>query len=260
MISVDGSSPGPPLLRAAVSPGPHTVRVTAPGYAPRELSLRADANLITAETIALQEIPAHVKIADADGATVYVDGHLEGDMKALTLPPGRHFVSVVSTGRESMGQSVDLGRADDKTVTFARPPTVTRYASLALLGVGGASIVSGLVCFGVAGVRDGQANQINVQRLAMSIPNSLQTQYASDKADRDALRTAGIATTSAGAGVAAIGLTLFFLDRPRPITPPEERPRDTPSDRRDRPSSPGDLMFLPEVGPDATGLWLRGHL
>ena len=115
------------------------------------------------------------------------------------------------------------------------------------------------MCFGVAGVRDGQANAINVQRMASSIPDSLQTQYVSYKADRDALRTAGIATTGAGAGVAAIGLTLFFLDRPHPVTPPEERPRETPSERpTDRPSPPGDLMFIPEVGPDATGLWLRG--
>ena len=137
MISVDGGPAGPPQLRAEVAAGPHVVRVTAPGYVTKEVTVRAKANLINPETVTLDERPARVDLVGTDGGVVYVDGNLRGEVKSVTLKPGRHFLSVVSNGRESAGKALDLGRADRKALSFDRAPTTQRYASIGLLATGG---------------------------------------------------------------------------------------------------------------------------
>jgi len=220
MISVDGGAPGPAQLSARVEPGPHKVRVTAPGYTEREVVVEARPNQITPARVDLEELDGRLHITGGEGFVTWVDGVSFGRVASLTLSPGPHFVSVTATGRLSQGKSIRVDRGGSETISFDAPVTTQRWVGVALTTLGGAALVGGLVTIGLAVDRDARAAEIDEARRGGSISIGRFEDYQSLQSERDTFRASGIATLATGAALGVLGLSLVLVDRPDPLPPP----------------------------------------
>lgn len=254
LISIDGAAPGPAQLSAVVTPGRHSVKVTAPGYATREVTVQAIPDQITPETVELEELDATVDLG-SDGAerTAYVDGRLVGNVKTLTLEPGSHFISVTAQGRVSQGKLVSVRRGEATTLRFDEQATAQRYAGITLLSLAAASVVAGGVTLGFALERDARAADIDAELRDTSIGEEELAEYQALRDERDLFRSAGLVTLGVGAGIAALGLTLIFVDRPGPLSPPATT--EAPSAVPTRPVD--ELSITSWITPESIGLCAR---
>lgn len=254
LISIDGDSPRPAQRSAVVIPGRHSVRVTAPGYATREVTVQAIADQITPETVELKELDATVDLG-SDGAsrTTYVDGRLVGNVRTLSLSPGRHFVSVTAQGSVSQGKFVTVRRGEALSLRFDEQATAQRYAGITLLSLAGATVAAGAVSLGFALERDGRAADLEAELQGGSIGEADFAAYQSLQEERDLFRTAGFVTLGVGAGIAALGLTLVLVDQPSPLPPPasNDAPRAAP------PRALDELTLSSWVTPQSLGLCAR---
>lgn len=232
MVSVDGGAPGPAQFSANVEPGPHRVGVTAPGYAPREITVEAKPNQLTPARVDLEELDGRLVIEGGTSYVTWVDGVSFGRVESLTLAPGAHFVSVTATGRRSQGKSIRLERGGSQTLSFDAPVTTQRWVGVSVTALAGASLIGGLVAVGLAFDRDARAVEIDVERQGGSITSERFAQYQSLEGERDAFRAAGIATLAVGGALGALGLSLVFADRPDPLPPPAESAPQKPAPSR----------------------------
>ncbi|MBL8744541.1 MAG: PEGA domain-containing protein, partial [Myxococcales bacterium] len=249
-IQVDDLPPVKPPASVEVTPGRHTVRVTAAGYEPREVTLQALPNQATPETIDLVELRGTLELdLPTEDAIVHVDGQPLGLARSIKLARGSHFVSVSATGRQSQGKRVAIERGATTRVGFDLSATPQRYAALSLIGVGGAGLVAGAVTLGLAADRDARAAEIDTKRLTQSIDERELDEYEAVRAELDTFRAAGIATTVAGGAVGALGIGLFFADNPSPV-PAAEGPGPT------EPATPmrTELAVVPSLGPSFAGI------
>jgi hypothetical protein len=103
-IFVDGAQISGTVVN--VLPGPHSVRVTAPGF--REFNTTVD----VAEPMVVQAVLATFGIAltvqpNVDGAIVFVDGaQISGN--TVNVRPGRHDIRVAAPGYVDFGTSVNV--------------------------------------------------------------------------------------------------------------------------------------------------------
>ena len=146
-------------------------------------------------------------------AVIEVDGTvLDPDATGrLALAPGRHAVVVRAPAYRTSRQFVTIASGEDLALTVAlasdgwHPP-----AAWTAVGIGGAALTAGIVCFIVAQRNDDKVEGAKVDGV---IPvGSAMTQSRAMRlwSDRDALHgwgTAGFIT----AGVAAASATVFFL-------------------------------------------------
>ncbi|MFO0613399.1 MAG: PEGA domain-containing protein [Polyangiaceae bacterium] len=254
LVSIDGGAAGPPQFTLDVTPGPHHVRVSAPGYRAREVEVTALPEQITPARVELTEIDGTVILEDGMSFITYVDGRSLGRVTTLTLTPGAHFVSVTATGRVSEGRRVVVGRASETRVAFEPKATSQRWAGIALSSIGGAGILAGLVTLGFAVDRDARASELDAARLAGSIDAAAFDAYPSLHEERDALRSASLATLGVAAGVGILGVTLVFADRPEPISPPA-------ADTKEVPKAPAalEVVAAPLVAPSLVGGAVSGR-
>lgn len=233
MVSVDGGPAGPAQFSATVDPGAHKITVTAPGYAPREVTVDAKPNQLNPSRVDLQELDGRLVIERGSSFVTWVDGVSFGAVEEVTLPPGTHFVSVTALGRRSQGKSIRLERGGASTLSFDAPVTTQRWIGVSITTVAAAALVGGLVTVGLAVDRDARAAEIDVERQAGSITGERFAEYQSLQSERDAFRAAGIATLATGAALGALGLSLVLVDRPDPLPPPAtpapEKPSTVPS-------------------------------
>lgn len=256
LISIDGGTAAPPQVRAEVSPGRHTVKITAPGYIEKEFTTQAVEGQITPETYELSEQPARLQIEMPSGGTVYVDGRDLGGSRVLTLASGIHFVSVIKTGHHSEAQTVALGPGQSKTMTFRLETTTQRDASIGLMIGGGVTVTAGVILLGLAFLRQNAAQDILTLREVGSITESERLDYEQAVTDRDQLRAAGVVTGGAGALSVLIGAALYLFDNPPLKTPPVDGLEQRKQDNRPGPSQPSDmepLAFVPWFNPSLPG-------
>lgn len=256
LISIDNAPPGPAQLSAVVTPGRHNVKVTAPGYVTREVTVQAIPDQITPETVELEELDATVDLG-SDGAdrTAYVDGRLVGNVRTLTLEPGSHFVSVTAQGRVSQGKIVTVKRGEATTLRFDEQATAQRYVGITLLSLAAAGVVAGVVTLGFAAERDGQAADLDAELQDASISESQLAEYQSLQQERDLFRNAGFVTLGVGAGIAALGFTLIFVDHPGPLSPPLASSTEAPKTSPARPVD--ELSVISWITPESLGLCAR---
>lgn len=253
-ISVDGGSPAPPQVMAEVTPGRHTVKVSAPGYIEKEFVAQAFEGQINPETYELEEQPTKLLLELPRGASVFLDGRDMGSSSQLAVPSGAHFISVTRAGHHSEGRTIEATAGTSQKLAFDLRSTTQRDGSIGLMIGGGITVVGGGVLLGLAFLRQSDAQAIEQDRLAGSISDAQRAQYEDARRDRDFLRAGGVVVGGAGGLAVLIGGALFLFDAPLPISPPQEGvPKKKDEPRKKEPSEMEQMMFLPRVGPGPLG-------
>jgi len=260
MISIDGSEPAPPQVDRDVAVGPHQVKLTAPGYVDKDVTVRIDAGEYKPVTFELEEKPAKLGMATSDGAEISVDGRFVGKAplsRPVDIPPGKRFVSVTLPGHQSKGEVVALEHGEEKKLAFHLPTTAQRDASYVVFGFAAAGAVATAVLGGIAIVE--QNNAQNISNMS-SISRSQQSDYADDIVMRNHLRTSAAAVGAGTAATALLGVALFVFDRPGPIETPPDMSPTAPKDNHPKPAQPKMEMRLgPWFSPDAGGVGMQGR-
>lgn len=202
-----------------VAPGPHRVRVEAPGYNPRTLELVAvQGRLVTAEA-ELVALSATVRVEGPSGARILSDGRLIGEaplIDPLELAAGRHRLLVVADGYYPFSAELDLSRGADLTVHAELELTMQRRVSLGLFGVATALLIAGASSGAIALVADADARAV-VDRLearqGLRGRDEL-ADYQSARALRGVAAPLSAALLSAAVVSGLSGLGLFLLDAP----------------------------------------------
>jgi hypothetical protein len=255
MISVDGGAAAPPQVMAEVTPGRHTVRVTAPGHVEKEFVTQAVEGQITPETYELEEQPAKLEIEMPGDATIYVNGRDMGKSTQLTVPPGPHFVSVVRTGHHPEARPIQLAAGESQKLAFELKTTTQRDVSYGFM-IGGAVVVAGGgALLAAAFVRQDAAQQIELRRESGSISAAELDAYDAARKDRDILRASGLLVGGVGGLGVLIGAALFVLDNEPPAQPPadgavDKKKREKP---KDAPLEMEQMRLVPWVAPERGG-------
>ena len=134
---------------------------------------------------------------------------------ALTLPSGRHRVSIAQNGHRVASHTIVVQRGDRQTLRVELEPTAQRTASHVML-IGGAAAVGAGIFLGVLAVQSEDAAQGFLERQELrNVSSSELVRYQADVARRDRYRLmAGVGLT-AGLGLLVTGLFMHELDQPR---------------------------------------------
>ena len=256
LISIDGAEGAPPQVDAEVTPGRHTIKVTAPGFIEQEFVMQALQGQTEAETYALEEAPVSLVLTIPSGATVHIDGRDQGESSKLSVAPGRHFLSISKSGYQSFGKLIEAQGGETRAFTVDLTTTVQRDASLGLMIAGGATMIGGGAVLALAFLAQTDAQEIDAQRQSTGITPSQNTQYNDYVAKRDLLRAAGVLVGGVGSVAFLAGGAMFLLDRQGPLPVPiDEGKRRVPAAA----PSVEQLTFAPMVTPDEVGLLMGGR-
>lgn len=261
-ISVDGAEPAPSPLIREVTPGRHDVMVRAPGHRDGQRNVVAVSGELVPITVALAEVPSHLRLSGPHDADVYVDGVLASqgaqDLE-LELPSGQHRISVAEKGHRVATQTLQLQRGTTQTVHFELEPTRQRLTSHGLLVAGAAALATGGAFTFLALRSESQAKSfLERQERATASPGEL-VRYNADVASRNQYRWIAGGSFAASLGLLVTGLILHQLDTPSAdelyrFLPPREQPLDASADRKRR----FELGAL--IAPGQFGASLRGEL
>lgn len=208
-----------PVIRD-VKPGPHRVRVEAPGHLGQSLDLVAVEGRLVLREVTLEAKPAAVSIRAPEGAEVTVDGQQIGEAPLtgpLAVPAGSHLFVVSDRGRYPFARALNLERGQEIIVDADLEVTTQRVVSYWVLGASAAALILGGVSGAIALAAEGTARSIDETRLereGLSEDDIDEYQRALDR--RDVLAPISITALVGGAVLGVGGALLFVLDLPRP--------------------------------------------
>ncbi|MFO0636544.1 MAG: PEGA domain-containing protein [Nannocystaceae bacterium] len=253
---IDGGAPLQLPLTPDVAPGRHVVEVVAPGFQPqrREVDLPEGSTLPL--VFELEPRDAHVALSGPAGAEVWVDGERLGPLPtraALSLPPGLHQIGVAQRGRTLFVRELELAAEQRLRLDAQLERTGQRKVALAAVSVGAIAEATALGLMGAALQRQHRARtlQRQLEQAAHGVPREHVIARDQAIAQRDALRTAAIATGVTGAVVLTTGLLLWFSDRP-PVASQLRRPARRAASAR--------LRMTPLLAPTILGAGIGGRL
>lgn len=227
-VSVDGG----PFVRAPfvaqVQPGPHTVKVRAPGYEEEQLAVQAVPNELVPRHVVLRPKPARLVVTGTGGAHVAVDGQLRATLPMaapLAIDPGAHFVTVSMSGHEPFGEVVELQRDGTMQLAARLRTTRQRVAAWTTIAVGAAGAVTGGVLGGVALMRQSDAATLADKRQTTPLQPAERDSYNSAVKARDDFARAAAITGGVSVLALAVGVGMFALDKPELVAPNDERLR-----------------------------------
>ena len=253
MVSFDGGPPKPVPHAAEVAPGPHRVHVTAEGFYPETRDALAVDNAIVPFDVPLREKPATLTLVGPHGADVFLDGQRIGAVGSapLSVPAGRHVVTVQSNGHWPFSEEVDLRRGAEHRLETPLPATRQRWASYGLLGLSASSAVVAGVFGYLALDHESEAKSLDKRRQTEGISSADRDQYDREIRLRDRMADGSSVSLGVAAGAGVLGAVLWIFD------PPSSRPREG----RARDAAPGaDASPSVELGlaPGPGGVSLRG--
>ncbi|MFT3767292.1 MAG: PEGA domain-containing protein [Minicystis sp.] len=222
-VTLDGVAHAEVPVLETVTPGPHKVRVSAPGYFDEDREVTAlDGELVPVE-ITLRERPSFLAVAAPAGSTVTVDGRSYGEAPfagALELAPGAHLVAVTRRGHEPHVATLDVQRGETATLRVTLRRTPQRRVAYVVLGAGAAALAgSGVLAAGTLH-QEGVAKGILDQAHRANLTAARLDDYNGALATRDRLRTASLASLGIAGALVVTGLGLYLFDDPRPSVAP----------------------------------------
>jgi hypothetical protein len=230
-VSVDGAPFRTTPAVVKVTPGPHHVRVRAPGYFEEQLTVQAVVNELIPRHVPLRPMPARLRVAGTSGARVLVDGQLRATVPteaAIALDPGAHFVAVTRTGHEPYSKVIELRRDGSTDLTVHLPRTSQRIAAFGVLSAGAAGAIVSGVLTGLALARQGEAVQLSEQLKVGTLVREERDRYNLAVASRDDFALAASLTGGIAGLTLLTGVGLFVFDEPE-VLPPSDDPRKAPS-------------------------------
>lgn len=236
LISLDGGDPKPAPLVSDVEPGEHTIRVFADGYYEVSQSVEVPEGSTVPIQIALTDKEAYLNVKGPKGATVTVDTRDVGKLPldaAVALTPGVHRVAVAHNGRTVFALELELDRAEERTLDSTLYMSTQRKAGWGLLGVGGASLITGGILTAVALKAQSDAQAIETKRVTESIDEAELARYLTLRDRRDTLRTWAGAGLAVGTAMSLTSGFMLLFDTPRvdAMTQYTREAADTPDDR-----------------------------
>lgn len=220
--SVDGGTAQKVPVVEKVTPGPHRVKVRAPGHFDAELEVLALEGRLIIVPMDLKPQPGRLRVATDPNAEVWVDGRILPRSLAtagISLPAGLHTVSVTASGRRSASKSINIERAGDHALTVPLQTSPQRIAAYWLFAGAGALALAGGAMTVLAAVSESQAHdaRAGLQEGRAMTPDEAD-RFNAALARRDLSR--GLAIGGFGGG-ALLGLTatfVFVFDNPIPDT------------------------------------------
>ncbi len=250
--SIDGGPAQELPYFGDLAPGKHRVRVFAEGFIDADREVSGDKIVDQPVDLALQERPCIVTVALDITADILLDGRIVATApvsRPIELPPGPHVLSVAANGKKPLSQEVSLPRGKPFRFEPKLETSGQRVVAVSMLGVGAASMVTGVV-FGVLALgQESRAKTISDQRAGGNIDEGQLGSYNSAITTRDAFRTVSVVTVAAGAALAIGGGLLYVFDRPTVSVLPPRSVEPTPAPK---PLQPTDLTASPLLGP---GIW-----
>lgn len=233
-IAVDGKQTEEGIFSEEMSPGKHSIKVTAEGYFDEEREVVMQGSPLSFD-ITLKERPASLAFQTNAGAQISVDGRLVGITPLpvpIEVPAGVHVITVALNGHEAFSAEVDLDRGERRSIQAPLRRTTQRTVSYGLLGVAGASLVAGGV-FSVLALRSqSDAQKVLDARDQRTISRDELDQYNQARDRRDTLwRPAAIGSFGGALGLGLIGGLLYAFDQPgaRSSETRERAPRNRPT-------------------------------
>jgi hypothetical protein len=245
-----------------VTPGKHSVRVTAPGYFPEEREVPTPEGGIVPVDVPLREQPGLLTVTALDGSDVAVDGRSAATTplsRPVELTPGTHLVAVTKRGYRAFAEDLDIGRGETKSLPVHLDVTGQRVAAFALLGVGAAGIAAGGALAGVALYEQSRAQTIDTQRRTQGgLSTADLASYQSYVSTRNDLRAASGVAFGAGGAVVLTAAFLAIFDQPIVNASPrrDDHPKPSTPAPRERAT---DLAATPLVGPGFYGVGVGGR-
>ncbi len=225
-VWVDGHKASELPLIDVVTPGKHSLRVSAPGYFDETRELTTVQGGLVAVDVALRERPATLTIVAPRGAEVSVDGRPQGStpVAPLELPSGVHTVTLTLNGHDAHSEELELGRGEARELRTGLKKTGQRKASYAVMAAGAGGLIAGGVFTYFALDRQRQAEDTLSALQTRNVDSHKLDAYDRDRAARDRYRTGAFIAYGAGAAVLTVGALMYAFDRPS-VTAPRERPR-----------------------------------
>ena len=259
-VALDGEAkPRTAPLIAEVTPGKHTARIEAPGFAGESREIDVARGAVTALDIPLHELPGRLAIGGLRGAEVTIDNRSVGTIPStgpVEVTPGHHSLRVTRGGHEELTREIDIGRGGTETFDARLPLTKQRKVSYGLIGAGaaatGAGVVFGILTLGQQAVATGIKSDIDQGKVSCpgtSCPKFDQFNAAVNA--RDQLRIGTGVLLGGGLATAATGFLLYLFDEPqlRSLARPDEAPAPAPFLRETN----LEVSAAPVVGPGLAG-------
>lgn len=223
--TLDGK-PLEPYALVEVSPGEHTIAVSADGYLTTAKTTRAVAGQSQLIEVELKPRPARVTVQTERDARIAIDGRTVATAPTapLELAAGKHLVTIVHRGREPFGREITLARGQSLALAAPLEPTARRRAVPYLLG-GAGLLALGAAATGVlAAVHDARAGDLRDQIAHGNRPPSDGDRYVREVTVRDHDVTATWLLGGAALAAGAVGVLALWFD-----TPSAEGARMTPT-------------------------------
>ncbi len=218
-VRIDRQEPEDLPRLAEVSPGPHQIHVSAPGFRPEARTVLAVEGRFLPVEFTLQPKPGRLHLRAPHEAAVWIDEREQdlssGDAK-LSLAPGQHRIVVQQSGRYRFDRTLELKRDQElsllvklKTTTERRLAHYSFVASGGLLLLGTASAL-------LAVHFQGQAQEITDLSIQGNITESDRASLNTSLSRRNVFRAGSVVLLSSALVAAGLGAFLYFTDTPGP--------------------------------------------
>jgi hypothetical protein len=201
-----------PFALVDVSPGEHTLAVSADGYFPAEKKVVAAAGQAQLIELELKARPAIVTVKTEGGADITVDGR--AGSPHLELDAGKHVLEITHRGREPFARELTLTRGQQLAVDAPLEPTTRRRAVPYVLGGAGLLAIGATVTAILAESHDSNASKLRDQLTAGNAAPSVADHYDDEVRSRDHFVTATWVLGGAAVATAATGVLLYWFDHP----------------------------------------------
>lgn len=216
--SLDGGEFSELPLIVEVSPGEHSLRVTAEGYSALELSALAVEGRLVVVSAALEVLPAKIDVEAPAGAEIFIDGRLMGTapLGSVELSPGKYWVSVSKTGRYLYQREVELARGEEVALSAELEVTTQRHVAYGFLTGAALLAAAGVTGTVVALNAESEAFAFDEARARGDILTAEDVAVRERRtAKRDRWATISGVFYGGAVAAAATGVLLFVLDEPR---------------------------------------------